>query len=911
MTISLLHPSRNRAAPAGASIAEWLEKSSGLHPIEYIISIDTSDGQIADYRRLAERHGIRLIIHPNRNSVQACNQAARVATGDLLIMVSDDFGCPQDWDDALARAIGDRRDVAVFVHDGLGAKTMTLPIVDRAFYQRTGYLLFPGYAHLYCDNDLEAVARRLGKLIDARHLMFPHRHFNVGASPFDDTYRKANRPWGRDAHVFAKRHARDFDLRPSTFRDVVKCGWLDLRYYLHRPRTLLRGAARRLRAKFPCLGAIEARLAGDLSPWHKYLGRWRTFLRRRRFARYQKTPDIAGHSSARPAAPGIRAKRLAIIVPFRESQHPGSLSQGQDRSAQLARFIGHMERFLAGTDYHIFVIEQSEDGLPFNKGCLMNVGFNLAAADFDYFAFHDVDQLPTNPLNTYGYPESPLHLCVTTDGRPQYRAMVGGVLLINKDDFVACNGWSNRYLGWGQEDDDMAARLRNSVGYRRVAEDVGSYTSVQHPRVTGLDETYQFHRNRCYLQQCAHAINAEDGYRDATFEILSRVQSSDRCTRWGVALPGPSPLFGYHCYVKDPRVSGAVTLFEHVAVRSAIVCLGDGMIDRTRVKIRAGGGEMPLPPAPEEQEYATFEPGALRLSEPARFDFARLGGYQQRLLASTKAPGHLLSGREEAVTTFVVERREYVNLYHTLIELFNAYVAIQLVARAEPFDLLILDGHCRGSLDPLWADILKPRRIVRLHDYPGDAIRFRQLVLVPGGYDSPLYGLGRVEPSRFGNFLSDFIAAVLAAYQIADRPTQEQVLTFVDRRDYKPHPRSDGVVCRKVEDLESAVAVLKQLYPQHRVDVRCFEDLSFGQQLRIARESDIVCGVHGAALAHVLFMRPEAELVEFRPREYRRNDIFENLAGFRAVRYRRLRAQTTRILPGGKLVVRLTNQRCS
>lgn len=67
-------------------MCEWMGRSSGLHSIEYIISLDDSDGQLAEYHRIADRHSARLVIRPNRNSVQACNQAALVAAGDLLIM---------------------------------------------------------------------------------------------------------------------------------------------------------------------------------------------------------------------------------------------------------------------------------------------------------------------------------------------------------------------------------------------------------------------------------------------------------------------------------------------------------------------------------------------------------------------------------------------------------------------------------------------------------------------------------------------------------------------------------------------------------------------------------------------------------------------------------------------------------
>jgi len=248
MTISLLHPSRHRATRAGEAVAEWLGKRSGRHPIEYILSIDEDDRQMAEYRRLAAQHGVRLLIHRNRNLVEASNRAAAVATGDLLIQLADDFGCPQNWDDALVLALGDRRDVAVLVDDGLGASTTTLTIVDRAFYRHRGYLLFPGYRHMFSDNDLEEASRRSGKLLDARHLLFPHRHHTSGAVPYDETYFKGECSWGHDAHVYHKRQACDFGVRPQTPGDVVKCLWIDVQHYLfHRPRTILKGMVRRLR----------------------------------------------------------------------------------------------------------------------------------------------------------------------------------------------------------------------------------------------------------------------------------------------------------------------------------------------------------------------------------------------------------------------------------------------------------------------------------------------------------------------------------------------------------------------------------------------------------------------------------------------------------------------------------------
>ncbi len=66
-----------------------------------------------------------------------------------------------------------------------------------------------------------------------------------------------------------------------------------------------------------------------------------------------------------------------------------------------------------GRSFTIFVIEQSAQYL-FNRGALLNSGFQLLkGSDYDYFAFQDVDTIPTDRGNVqYSYPAgaAPLHL---------------------------------------------------------------------------------------------------------------------------------------------------------------------------------------------------------------------------------------------------------------------------------------------------------------------------------------------------------------------------------------------------------------------------------------------------------------------------------------------------------------------
>ena len=139
---------------------------------------------------LARDRGVTLVVHANRSIVDAVNHAARQSTGDVLIVVSDDFGCPPRWDESIAAAIGRRHNVALLVHDGIDGRIMTLPIVDRAFYESCGYVYFPDYLSMYCDDDLTEHAAETGRLVDARHLRFPHRHPDAVGGALDETYRQ-------------------------------------------------------------------------------------------------------------------------------------------------------------------------------------------------------------------------------------------------------------------------------------------------------------------------------------------------------------------------------------------------------------------------------------------------------------------------------------------------------------------------------------------------------------------------------------------------------------------------------------------------------------------------------------------------------------------------------------------------
>ena len=123
-------------------------------------------------------------------------------------------------------------DLGVFEYaDG---RIMTLPIVGRALYETLGYVYHPAYISMFCDDDLTHTAAAMGRLVDARHLEFPHRHFSVGSSAPDATYARqnSNAAWWHGWRVLEKRRANGFGLGARTLAVRAKEVEVDVRYFV-------------------------------------------------------------------------------------------------------------------------------------------------------------------------------------------------------------------------------------------------------------------------------------------------------------------------------------------------------------------------------------------------------------------------------------------------------------------------------------------------------------------------------------------------------------------------------------------------------------------------------------------------------------------------------------------------------
>lgn len=90
---------------------------------------------------------------------------------------------------------------------------LSLPIIGKKYYDRTGYIYFPGYQSLYCDEEAIIVGRRLGKCISLDYPIVKHNHpMNKAGIPTDDLYRRNDKFYYIDKALFERRKQRNFGL---------------------------------------------------------------------------------------------------------------------------------------------------------------------------------------------------------------------------------------------------------------------------------------------------------------------------------------------------------------------------------------------------------------------------------------------------------------------------------------------------------------------------------------------------------------------------------------------------------------------------------------------------------------------------------------------------------------------------
>jgi len=213
--------------------------------------------------------------------------------------------------------------------------------------------------------------------------------------------------------------------------------------------------------------------------------------------------------------------KIGIIVPYR------------NRRTHLNHFTTAIKNHFINSklDYELIIVEQA-DKKSFNRGSLLNIGV-LKAKELKctYVALHDVDMLPHDV--DYSEVSVPTHLAtnfISHEGKMKrivFDEYFGGVTLFPINDYFHVNGYSNKYWGWGYEDDDLLWRCKeNFFDFNtkqlptKAHSSVGLYFNGHTSQVT-IPKPFKLKNYTLFCSFNPAEIECNEGYMFDEYNILS------------------------------------------------------------------------------------------------------------------------------------------------------------------------------------------------------------------------------------------------------------------------------------------------------------------------------------------------------------------------------------------------------
>jgi hypothetical protein len=221
--ISIIHPSRSRHQKSHNTFDKWFTfmDNEDFDSVEWIGSFDADDPHLQEYKKRYSDfdRNVHYVVRNNRSCVDAINNAVSSASGNILLVVSDDTDCFPGWDTALLKAVEGKTDWCLKTADGIQDYIITMPCMDRAYYNRTGYIYHPDFEHMFCDTYMTCVADITGRKITS-NLMFKHLNDTIK----DDLRKRTDGTWqqGQDTFIRLMKQFSRTDIQKIQDRQMIR-----------------------------------------------------------------------------------------------------------------------------------------------------------------------------------------------------------------------------------------------------------------------------------------------------------------------------------------------------------------------------------------------------------------------------------------------------------------------------------------------------------------------------------------------------------------------------------------------------------------------------------------------------------------------------------------------------------------
>eukprot|EP00698_Gefionella_okellyi_P001711 TRINITY_DN11581_c0_g2_i1.p1 TRINITY_DN11581_c0_g2~~TRINITY_DN11581_c0_g2_i1.p1 ORF type:complete len:603 (-),score=130.43 TRINITY_DN11581_c0_g2_i1:25-1833(-) len=256
-------------------------------------------------------------------------------------------------------------------------------------------------------------------------------------------------------------------------------------------------------------------------------------------------------------------------------------------------------------------------------------------------------------------------------------------------------------------------------------------------------------------------------------------------------------------------------------------------------------------------------------------------------------------------TLFVTrENTEYANLFHALSDLLNAFSTMYMLGLDPSLTrVVLLDEHAAGPYDVWWEKAFsKAAPMVRASSFDRKKILFKEAYFVPPGYSNLLLAHDNAlhNCDQQLDLLAAFRSYMLQATGVHphvppgiecvrdgkvvkqsepfgcwgdDLAGEALVVSFIVRRPYDlfvEHSFMGRKISNEAELLLSIQTHFDRLHaagdcPEVRLVMVDMAQLSAEMQMALIARTDLLVGMHGAGLAHTLFLPSHAGLLEILP----------------------------------------------
>lgn len=217
---------------------------------------------------------------------------------------------------------------------------------------------------------------------------------------------------------------------------------------------------------------------------------------------------------------------------------------------------------------------------------------------------------------------------------------------------------------------------------------------------------------------------------------------------------------------------------------------------------------------------------------------------------------------------YVMKREGAGNLFHCMTDFFSMYWTLAILGKQDDknIQIAVLDGHGHGTFWNLWKAYSDKDAIATNQLQSGTC--YREVVfIIPGGSCPFWKGDWTPYPCRDSRLFQSFARKLISYYNYDKLPApKETVLTFISRKQ-----------TRQLAHEEEYFNELHQMFPKVKIQRIDFAAIPFDQQMKVVRETNILVGVHGSGMTHLLWLPDEAVVVEIFPPGIHKS-TFRNMA---------------------------------